>query len=159
MSGGISIRASAMRAALVAAVFVGFGLSSRSAHADAAEAKKIFTTRCTACHTFGKGVKVGPDLKGVTERRQRAWLLKFIRSSSKVIESGDEIATGLFAQFNQQRMPDWVDLSEEQVNSILDWLAANGATSGGRWGGWNYGGMEDAMLEGKAAAEEISKLS
>ena len=30
-----------------------------------------FTTRCTACHTFGKGVKVGPDLKGVTERRQR----------------------------------------------------------------------------------------
>ncbi|HSR98688.1 MAG TPA: respiratory nitrate reductase subunit gamma [Kofleriaceae bacterium] len=115
-----------MRAALVAAVFVGFGLSSRSAHADAAEAKKIFTTRCTACHTFGKGVKVGPDLKGVTERRQRAWLLKFIRSSSKVIESGDEIATGLFAQFNQQRMPDWVDLSEEQVNSILDWLGING---------------------------------
>ena len=115
-----------MRAALVAAIFVGFGLSARSAHADAAEAKKIFTTRCTACHTFGKGVKVGPDLKGVTERRQRAWLLKFIRSSSKVIESGDEIATGLFAQFNQQRMPDWIDLSEEQVNSILDWLGVNG---------------------------------
>ena len=38
---------------------------------------------------------------------------------------------------------------------ILDWLAQQGVTSGGRWGGWNYGGMEDAMLEGKAAAEKI----
>ena len=28
------------------------------ASADTAEAKKIFTTRCMACHTFGKGVKV-----------------------------------------------------------------------------------------------------
>ena len=36
---------------------------------------------------------------------------------------------------------------------ILDWLAQHGTTSGGRWGGWNYGGMEDALLEGKAAAK------
>jgi mono/diheme cytochrome c family protein len=124
--GGISIRARALRVALVAAVFVGAGLSARSAHADAAEAKKIFTTRCMACHTFGKGVKVGPDLKGVTERRQRAWLLKFVRASQSVIDSGDEIATGLFAQFKQQRMPDWTDLSEAQIGSILDWLGING---------------------------------
>ena len=40
---------------------------------------------------------------------------------------------------------------------ILDYLAQNGAQSGGRWGGWNYGGMEDAMLEGKAAAAAISE--
>ncbi|HZJ67925.1 MAG TPA: respiratory nitrate reductase subunit gamma [Kofleriaceae bacterium] len=126
MSGGFSIHASALRAAIVAVAFVGAGLSARTAHADAAEAKKIFNTRCTACHTFGKGVKVGPDLKGVTERRQRAWLLKFVRTSSKVIESGDPIATELFTQFKQQRMPDWIDLSEEQVNSILDWLGVNG---------------------------------
>ena len=29
--------------------------------------------------------------------------------------------------------------------------------TGGRWGGWGYGGMEDAMLDGKAAAEQILK--
>ena len=79
-----------------------------------------------ACHTFGKGVKIGPDLKGVTERRQRAWIVTFVRSSSTVINSGDPIATALFEQFKQQRMPDWSDLSEAQVNSILDWLAING---------------------------------
>lgn len=95
------------------------------ASADTAEAKKIFTTRCMACHTFGKGVKVGPDLKGVTERRERAWIVKFVRSSSTMVGS-DPIAVQLFEQFKQQRMPDWTDLSEAQVNGIMDWLAANG---------------------------------
>ncbi len=40
-------------------------------------------------------------------------------------------------------------------HQILDYLATNGAASGGRWGGWNYGGMEDALLDGKAAADQI----
>lgn len=39
---------------------------------------------------------------------------------------------------------------------ILDYLAQHGVQSAGRWGGWNYGGMEDAMLEGKAAADAIA---
>jgi cytochrome c2 len=46
------------------------------------EAAATFNGRCTACHTYGKGIKVGPDLKGVTERRKRDWLLKFIHASS-----------------------------------------------------------------------------
>jgi nitrate reductase gamma subunit len=124
MSGRLLNYARASRVALVA---IGACiLLAGNASADTSEAKKIFTTRCMACHTFGKGVKVGPDLKGVTERRQRPWLLKFIRSSSTVIASGDAIATGLFDQFKQQRMPDWTDLSEPQVGSILDWLAISG---------------------------------
>src|SRR5262245_56839565 len=60
------------------------------------EAKAIFRKRCTACHTFGKGVKVGPDLKGVNERRTREWLLRFVRGSSSIIQSGDPTATKLF---------------------------------------------------------------
>ncbi len=90
------------------------------------EAAAIFGKRCTACHTYGKGIKVGPDLKGVTERRKHDWLLKFIHASSTVIKSGDPIATGLFAQFKQQRMPDWTDLSEKQINDILEYLAIGG---------------------------------
>ena len=118
----------ASRAAILAVTIAvaGVAVGSGTASADTVEAKKIFTGRCMACHTFGKGVKVGPDLKGVTERRQRPWLLKFIRSSQSVIDSGDPIATELFQQFKQQRMPDWIDLSEQQIGSILDWLAING---------------------------------
>jgi len=96
------------------------------AASDAAGAKTIFRKRCTACHTFGKGVKVGPDLKGVTERRTRDWLLRFIRSSSGTIQSGDPTATKLFREFKQERMPDWDDLSPEQIASILDYFALNG---------------------------------
>ena len=122
----LRVRARALRAVMVAVLGARVLLFGGSASADPAEAKKIFTTRCMACHTFGKGVKVGPDLKGVTERRQRPWLLKFIRSSQTVIGSGDPIASGLFEQFKQQRMPDWTDLSEAQIGSILDWLAVSG---------------------------------
>jgi protoporphyrinogen oxidase len=38
---------------------------------------------------------------------------------------------------------------------VLDFLNRSGVLTGGRWGGWGYGGMEDAMLDGKAAAEAI----
>lgn len=90
------------------------------------QAAATFNTRCTACHTYGRGIKVGPDLKGVTERRKRAWLLKFIQGSSVLIKSGDPTAAALFSQFKQQRMPDWVDLSDKQVNDILDFITVGG---------------------------------
>jgi len=91
-----------------------------------AEAAATFNKRCTACHTFGKGIKVGPDLRGVTERRRRDWLIKFIHASSTVINSGDATAVSLFAEFKKQRMPDWTDLSEKQINDILDFIAVGG---------------------------------
>jgi len=90
------------------------------------EAAATFNKRCTACHTYGKGVKVGPDLKGVNERRKQEWLLKFIHASSKVIGSGDPTATALFAQFKQQRMPDWTDLSDQQIKDILGYIKVGG---------------------------------
>jgi mono/diheme cytochrome c family protein len=94
--------------------------------ADFTEPSNTFKKICSACHTFGKGTKVGPDLKGVNERRQRGWLLKFIRSSQTVIQSGDPTAKALFEQFKHQRMPDRSDLSEQQITAILDYFAANG---------------------------------
>jgi protoporphyrinogen oxidase len=48
------------------------------------------------------------------------------------------------------------DQNYEQCRQlILDYLAGQGILSRGRWGGWGYGGMEDALLDGKAAAEEL----
>jgi protoporphyrinogen oxidase len=46
---------------------------------------------------------------------------------------------------------------EQSRGLLLDYLNANGVLTGGRWGGWGYGGMEDAMLDGKAAAETWMK--
>jgi protoporphyrinogen oxidase len=41
---------------------------------------------------------------------------------------------------------------ESARREVLETLAEGGVHSCGRWGGWNYGGMEDALLEGRAAA-------
>jgi protoporphyrinogen oxidase len=40
---------------------------------------------------------------------------------------------------------------------LFEFLAQHGIVSAGRWGGWGYGGMEDALLDGKAAAEQMMK--
>jgi len=40
---------------------------------------------------------------------------------------------------------------------IIDFLAARNMMTGGRWGGWGYGGMEDALLDGVAASRWISE--
>lgn len=123
-----------LRRSLVLALLIAVGVqtswsedeSENTALKFTPEAAATFNKRCTACHTYGKGIKVGPDLKGVTERRKRDWLVKFIHASSVVIKSGDRTATDLFAQFKQQRMPDWTDLSEKQINDILDYVAIGG---------------------------------
>ena len=44
---------------------------------------------------------------------------------------------------------------ESARQTVVDYLATHDVRTHGRWGGWNYGGMEDAMLEGRAAATEM----
>jgi len=98
------------------------------AASEVSEAEAIFGKRCSGCHTYGKGIRVGPDLKGVTDRHPRSWLLLFIQSSQSVIRGGDPTAVALFRQFKQQRMPDH-DLSLKQIESLLDYLASGGLES------------------------------
>jgi hypothetical protein len=43
-----------------------------------------------------------------------------------VIQSGDATATRLFQEFKKERMPDWLDLSPDQIGALLDYLAAGG---------------------------------
>jgi len=40
---------------------------------------------------------------------------------------------------------------------ILEFLAGQNIMTAGRWGGWGYGGMEDALLDGVAASRWASK--
>ena len=90
----------------------------------------LFAKKCSACHTYGKGDRVGPDLKGVTERRQRAWLLSWIRSSQRAVEAGDPIATALFEKYKRERMPDQ-NLPEQDIAALIDYLGAGGPATAG----------------------------
>src|SRR5262252_1208265 len=91
----------------------------------AADPGTIFARRCSACHTFGRGTLVGPDLKGVTGRHTRTWLTSWITSSGKLILSGDAAATELFRRFRSIPMPDQA-LSASEIAALLDYLAADG---------------------------------
>ena len=92
------------------------------------EGKQIFKQKCAACHSIGEGKRVGPDLKGITKKRNKTWLYKFIQSSKKLIESGDSQAREIFEKFNKMTMPDQ-DLNREQIDQILNFISQN--TPGG----------------------------
>lgn len=80
---------------------------------------------CSACHSIGKGKLVGPDLYGITERREEAWLIKFIQNSQAMIQSGDPIATQLFEEYNNIPMPP-NDLTDDQVRILLKYIEDTG---------------------------------
>src|SRR6266705_414623 len=85
----------------------------------------LFQSRCGACHTIGKGDRVGPDLAGVTTRRDRAWLSRYLAEPDRVRAEGDPIATALFAKYNNVPMPN-LRLSGIEVAGLLSYLETQG---------------------------------
>jgi protein SCO1/2 len=65
----------------------------------------LFKKICAPCHTIGVGDRVGPDLRGVAERRPLAWLARFIRSPEKVRAENDPIVAAMAEKFTGVRMP------------------------------------------------------
>lgn len=103
----------------------------------------LFSGVCSACHSIGGGVVVGPDLAGVTQRRTEEWLIPFITSTSTVIASGDETAVALFAEFGELPMPD-VPYSEAQIRAVLAYIEAE---SGGGEGTEGEGEDVDDIVD------------
>jgi len=91
--------------------------------------ENLFKT-CAACHTIGKGRLVGPDLSLVYEKREPDWLIKFIRSSQKMVKEGDPDAVSLFKEFNQVPMPD-NNLSDNEIISIIDFIKSSDSKESG----------------------------
>src|SRR3989449_1008219 len=50
----------------------------------------FFQSQCSVCHTVGQGDKMGPDLAGVTARRDRAWLARYIMMPDKMLAERSE---------------------------------------------------------------------
>src|SRR5207248_452128 len=64
----------------------------------------LFAKECAACHTIGQGDRIGPDLLGVTEVRDRAWLRRYIHEPDKMLAEKDPIAVALFEKYKGVRM-------------------------------------------------------
>jgi protein SCO1 len=81
----------------------------------------VFQTRCVGCHTIGQGDLVGPDLAGVTARRDAAWLDQYLYAPDQMLENGDPIASALYARYRRLRMPN-LSLNEEDVQAVIEYL-------------------------------------
>jgi len=88
----------------------------------------LFASRCSACHSIGQGDKIGPDLAGVTARRERTWLLRYIQVPEQVLASGDPIAKALSEKYQRTRMPN-VGLGGADVAAIVSYLEGQSAAA------------------------------
>jgi protein SCO1 len=81
----------------------------------------LYKTRCSACHTIGAGDATGPDLKGVTARRDRAWVKRYMIEPDKMLAQGDKIAVELFGKYKNVRMPN-LDLRNDDVAALVTYI-------------------------------------
>lgn len=85
------------------------------------QGQTIFQQKCTACHTIGRGKLVGPDLIGVTARRERSWLVRWIAAPDKMLAEKDPIAIQLLQEYNNVPMTN-LGLTEAEVASLIAYL-------------------------------------
>jgi protein SCO1/2 len=86
----------------------------------------IFASQCAACHTIGHGDKIGPDLLGVTNVRERAWLERFISTPDQVLAEKDPIAVALFEKYKQVNMPN-LRMADVDLKNLMDFLTRESA--------------------------------
>ena len=91
-------------------------------HGQAAETgQEIFQNNCAGCHTIGKGKLVGPDLAGVTSRREESWLKRQIKDPEGLIAEKDPIAMRLLKEADNMPMVQ-LELSDAEIASVIAFL-------------------------------------
>jgi protein SCO1 len=99
----------------------GYVLSGRPGQA-------MFTKLCAPCHTIGGGDRVGPDLRDVTRRRERAWLIEFMMNPARLLAQLDPIALAVAARFPAVRMPR-LGLTDDDAADMIRYFEDEGLRS------------------------------
>lgn len=148
----VNMKSLKIKGVIVSIFFSLLFLSSLTSFSQTAEDEKNFQV-CKACHTIGGGKLVGPDLKGVTEKYDKAWLIKFIQNSQQMIESGDELAIKVFNENNKIPMPPNA-LTDDQVRGVLAYIKAGGKLASGEVAEADAAGGDEVIDR----AEETERL-
>jgi protein SCO1 len=82
----------------------------------------LFKKVCAPCHTIGVGDRVGPDLRGVTLRREQPWLTAFIQNPGQLRAKHDPVAMALAEKYPAVRMPA-LGISEGDAADLISYLA------------------------------------
>jgi len=94
------------------------GLVQNSIAAETGE--QVFQKKCAGCHTIGGGKLVGPDLAGVTSRREEDWLFRQIQQPDTLIAEKDPIALQLLQEYNMPMVP--LGLEDSEVAAVISYL-------------------------------------
>lgn len=88
----------------------------------------LYSTECAACHSLGHGDTIGPDLLGITRLRDPKWLTRIVQTPDLLLDEKDPLATALFAQYKQLRMPN-LHLDAEATKLVIDYMEAQAAAA------------------------------
>jgi protein SCO1 len=84
--------------------------------------KTIYAGKCAVCHAED-GTSDAPSLRGVSARRERSWLVEWVRGPARLLATGDGTAVALVAKFGGEVMPT-LDLTADDAAAVVDHLAA-----------------------------------
>jgi mono/diheme cytochrome c family protein len=86
-----------------------------------AQGEKLFKGNCKSCHSIGDNKVVGPGLKGINDKREEEWLIKWITNSGELIASGDADANAIFEEYKKSPMPPQA-VTEDEIRAILAYI-------------------------------------
>lgn len=80
---------------------------------------------CVTCHSIGQGMRAGPDLIGVTDRRDLDWLKRWMQDPAGMLQT-DSASKVMLAEAKGVKMPN-VKLSDREIDGLLHYIAQESA--------------------------------
>ena len=105
-------------------IYLILGLAATAVSTSAQEAADFFRQNCISCHTVGGGRLTGPDLKNITQRKEREWLVEFLQGPQAMIDKGDPYALKLQQEARGVVMPNISGMSKDRAQALLTLLDA-----------------------------------
>lgn len=84
----------------------------------AASGRKVFETKCSACHKLDERY-VGPALRGLTQRRSPEWIMNMILNPAEMLQK-DAIAQELLGEYLTQMT--FQNVSQDETRSLLEYF-------------------------------------
>lgn len=91
------------------------------------ETAQFFRQNCASCHTIGGGRLTGPDLKDVSKRQTRSWLVNFVQNPTAVLSSGDAYAMKLKEEARGAVMPPIPGMTRDRADALLQLIESESA--------------------------------
>ena len=85
------------------------------------QGRYVFTNRgCNTCHRVGGGQLIGPDLAGVTQRRNDRWLTTWLKDPATVVAKDPELQTWSH-EFGDIVMPNQ-NLDDKEIEGLIQYM-------------------------------------